>query len=107
MIVIDVSDDNFAVVTTFELTGTSSWTEWSTETHVLSLAQGVHKFHVVASNSTGSNIDWISIQENIDAEEEIGEASEEQVLERVLSLTPTGSPQCTQNLPGVPRICCN
>jgi hypothetical protein len=95
----DLELDDGPVVATFELTGTSLWTEWSTETHVLSLSQGVHKFHVVASNSTGANIDWISIQEHIDAEEEIGEASEEQVLEEVLALTPTGSPEEVLSLP--------
>jgi hypothetical protein len=87
----DLKLDDGPKVATFEFAGTLSWTKWSTETHVLSLSQGVHKFHVVASSSTGPNIDWISIR-HIDTdivleEEEIGEA-----LEEVLEGTPSGGP---------------
>lgn len=87
----DLELDDGPVVATFEFAATSLWTEWSTETHVLSLSQGVHKFHVVASHSTGPNIDWISIL-HIDTEEEIGEALEEEVVEEVPEASPTGSP---------------
>jgi hypothetical protein len=83
----DLELDDGPKVATFEFAGTSSWTKWRNETHVLSLSQGVHKFHVVASDSTGPNIDWISIR-HIDTdpvEEEIGEA-----LEEVLEGTPAG-----------------
>ena len=58
----DLELDDGPKVATFEFTGTLSWKKWSTETHVLSLSPGVHKFHVVASHSAGPNIDWISIR---------------------------------------------
>ena len=46
---------------TFQFKGTGNWNTWAREVLVLSLTQGRHSLMIRADNSTGPNIDWVSI----------------------------------------------
>lgn len=46
---------------TFQFRGTASWSIWAREVLVVSLTQGRHTLMIRADNSTGPNIDWVSI----------------------------------------------
>jgi hypothetical protein len=45
----------------FDFSSTGSWSTWQTETMVLPLSRESHTFRIVASDSTGPNIDWMEV----------------------------------------------
>lgn len=45
----------------FKFKGTGGWSTWARDVLVLSLTQGRHSLMIRADNSTGPNIDWVSI----------------------------------------------
>jgi hypothetical protein len=47
---------------TFPCSATGDWANWNTEKIVLSLNQGISTLKLLASDSTGGNIDWVSIR---------------------------------------------
>jgi hypothetical protein len=54
---------------TFPCSATGDWANWNTEKIVLSLNQGPHTLKLLASESTGANIDWLSVR-SLDADNE-------------------------------------
>ncbi len=50
-----------ALVGTFSFRGTGAWNKWNEETIVVSLTQGVHQLKILAEDSSGPNIDRISV----------------------------------------------
>jgi Carbohydrate binding module (family 6)/DUF5010 C-terminal domain len=46
---------------TFAFAGTGAWDSWKFETITVSLSQGVHEVMILAEESTGPNLDWISV----------------------------------------------
>jgi hypothetical protein len=47
---------------TFPCSGTGDWANWNTEKIVLSLNKGTRTVKLLASGSTGANIDWLSVR---------------------------------------------
>jgi hypothetical protein len=47
---------------TFPCSGTGDWANWNTEKIVLSLNQGTHTLKLLASDSSGANIDRLSVR---------------------------------------------
>jgi hypothetical protein len=47
---------------TFPCSTTGDWANWNTEKTVLYLNQGIRTLKLLASESTGGNIDWVSIR---------------------------------------------
>ncbi len=52
---------------TFPCSGTGDWANWNTEKIVLPLNQGTRTLKLLASESTGANIDWLSVR-SLDAD---------------------------------------
>lgn len=46
---------------TFSFGGTGAWSNWDYESMVVALSQGVHELEILAENSSGPNIDWLSV----------------------------------------------
>lgn len=46
---------------TFSFGGTGAWNSWDVETKIVSLTQGEHFLEILAENSSGPNIDWVTV----------------------------------------------
>ena len=46
---------------TFSIPATGQWTQWNSETLPINMTQGQHNLTIVASTSTGPNVNWLSI----------------------------------------------
>jgi hypothetical protein len=47
---------------TFDFEGTGSWSNWKTETIVIPMKRGEHSLKLIAEQSIGPNIDWLSLR---------------------------------------------